>query len=296
MPMAEFAAGLDGGGTGTTLVCLDAGGAAVGEARFGAFNLNAVGRENFQALLGEIAAYLHTLGTCRSLCVGAAGISNPLVGQLMEETFREIPRRKLVGDHEIALYGALEGQPGLCVIAGTGSICCGRDREGRTLRLGGWGHLIGDRGSAYALGRDAFAAAARCLDGLGPETCLAEWILESCRLRDRRELIAYVYQGGKSHIAGAAPLVERAFLAGDPAAEAIMRDNAESLVELAVSAAEKLALRDAPVALMGGVLEGDTVMRRLFTERLAVLRPDLRCTAPRRSAAAGAAMMALKEM
>lgn len=296
--MTEFAAGIDGGGTKTALICRDLQGNTIGEKRFGAFNLNGIGRENFENLLGEITAYLRALGSCRAVCVGAAGSSNPQMRQMIAETFQRggIRQWKLVGDHEIALYGALEGEAGLCLIAGTGTICCGRDRAGRILRLGGWGHLIGDGGSAYALGRDAFAAAARQLDGLGPGTSLTEQIMETFRLTSREDIISYVYQGGKSHIADAARLVEQALVDGDTLAGEILKKNAQELVELAAAAAEQLSLQNVPVALTGGVLTQNHVMRRLFINKLTAVRPDLQCIDPKQDAAVGAVLLALSEL
>ncbi|MDE6899685.1 MAG: hypothetical protein K2P15_01290 [Oscillospiraceae bacterium] len=296
--MAEFAAGIDGGGTKTALVCRDLKGNTIDERRFGAFNLNGIGRENFESLIEEITAYLRALGSCCAVCIGAAGNSNPQMWQMIAATFQRagIRQWKLVGDHEIALYGALEGEAGLCLIAGTGTICCGRDRSGRILRLGGWGHLIGDGGSAYALGRDAFAAAARQLDGLGPGTSLTERIMEAFRLTSREDMIAYVYQGGKSRIADAASLVEQAFVAGDTLAGEILKKNVQELVELTVATAERLSLQNVLVALTGGVLTHNHVMRCLFTHKLATVRPDLQCIDPKQDAAVGAVLLALSEI
>ncbi len=293
--MVKFAAGIDGGGTGTTLLCREPGGRTVSEQRFGAFNLNGTGEEHFAALLAEITACLRALGSCQSVCIGAAGSSNPRMRSMIAETFQTagIMRWDLVGDDEIALHGALEGEAGLCLIAGTGSVCCGRGRDGRILRLGGWGHLIGDSGSAYALGRDAFAAVARQWDGMGPETGLTAKLAEAFHLGSREELIACVYQGGKSRVAAAARLVEQAFLDGDALAGEILERNARCLVELTAAAAGRLSLGHAPVALMGGVLAQDTAMRRLFVSKLAAVRPDLRCIRPKQNAAAGAVSLAL---
>ena len=296
--MVKFAAGIDGGGTKTTLICRDLSGETISEKHFGAFNLNGIGEKRFEELLAEITSYLCTLGSCQSVCIGAAGSSNPLMRRIAAAAFQNagITRWKLAGDYEIALHGALAGDAGVCLIAGTGSICCGRDRKGSILRLGGWGHLIGDSGSAYALGRDAFAAAARQMDGLEPETGLTRKIMEAFQLKCREELIAYVYQGGKSQIAIAAKQVEQAFLDGDTFAGEILEKNVRSLIELTVATAGQLSLQDVPVALMGGVLAHESVMRRLFINKLAAVRPDLQCIHPRQDAAAGAVLLALSEI
>ena len=148
----RLAAGIDGGGTRTTLECRSPEGAVLCRESFGPFNLNSIGEERFAALWAEIIGFLNAQGTCSALCAGAAGISNPRVRALTAQAMERagIVRWKLVGDHETALYGALSGQPGCALIAGTGSICCGRNARGEFVRAGGWGHLIDDGGSGYA--------------------------------------------------------------------------------------------------------------------------------------------------
>ena len=59
----------------------------------------------------------------------------------------------------IALEAAFGSGPGVIVIAGTGSIAYGRNREGQTARAGGWGFAISDEGSGHWIGRTAVAAA-----------------------------------------------------------------------------------------------------------------------------------------
>ena len=66
---------------------------------------------------------------------------------------------KVVGDMVIALEAAFGDGPGVIVIAGTGSIAYGRNREGQTARAGGWGFAISDEGSGHWIGRTAVAAA-----------------------------------------------------------------------------------------------------------------------------------------
>ena len=68
-------------------------------------------------------------------------------------------------DQETALAGALGAPCGMVLIAGTGSICFGRDAVVKQPGSGGYGHKIDDEGSGYALGRDALAAVVRAQDG-----------------------------------------------------------------------------------------------------------------------------------
>lgn len=290
----EFVAGIDGGGTKTSVVCRTLQGEPVCRETFGAFNLNSVGEERFNALLEEITGFLAAQGSCAALCIGAAGASNPRLRELAAAAMDRagIARWQLAGDHEIALHGALEGEPGCLLIAGTGSICFGRNGRGETARSGGWGHLIGDGGSGYALGRDAAAAVARHMDGLDGPTALTELFAQELGLDSREAIVAYVYGGGKDRLAAIAPLVERAAAQGDAAARRILKQNARELAGLVCAVAGRLGLEAGQTGLYGGLLEHDTALRGLFLAEMGERLPRMRCIAARQSAADGAAMMA----
>ena len=162
-----FIAGIDGGGTHTRIEMRDMDNCLVRRGDFGPFNINSIGETAFRGLLREVFAWCGGMENCARLCVGAAGISNPKVGEILGEELAQAGfagQWKLCGDQEIALRGAMDG-PGVVIISGTGSICFGKNAAGQTARSGGFGHLIDDGGSGYALGRDVLACAVRSVDG-----------------------------------------------------------------------------------------------------------------------------------
>jgi len=201
----------------------------------------------------------------------------------------------LVGDQVIALNGALSGEAGIALIAGTGSICFGKNGAGEYARSGGWGHLIGDEGSGYALGRDALAAIARAWDGWGEKTLLSQLLAEQKELDDQKKIISYTYGGDKSRIAALAPLVEQAAGQGDAVALEIIRDNAVKMTGLVGAVARQLGIKAGKVAMLGGLLEHETKLRETFVAEMGARYPTLICTEPEQDAAAGALMLA-KEM
>lgn len=293
----EFIAGVDGGGTKTTVVCALPDGTVLDTAKFGPFNFNSIGKERFEALLDRLCAYLRGLGQCKALCIGSAGISNQEMVRLVEAAMKRggIPVWKLVGDQVIALQGALSGKPGIALIAGTGSICFGKNEAGSFARSGGWGHLIGDEGSGYALGQNALAAVARAMDGWGEQTLLTRLLAEQMGLRDRAEIISYAYGGDKSRIAALSPLVEEAARQQDRTAQRIIRENARHMTGLVGAVAGRLGTVQGSVATLGGLLEHKTLLRQAFVEEMAQRHPKLCCTMPEQDAAAGALLLA-KEM
>jgi N-acetylglucosamine kinase-like BadF-type ATPase len=69
-------------------------------------------------------------------------------------------RTRVVHDSEIAHAGALDGEAGIIVIAGTGSVALGNAEAGEAfVRAGGWGYFFGDEGSATWIARVALRRA-----------------------------------------------------------------------------------------------------------------------------------------
>lgn len=291
----KFAAGIDGGGTKTTAQLRALNGNILCQRSFGAFNLNSIGAERFAALLDEITVWLRAQGECVSLCIGGAGISNREVKRLVGEAMERagLPCWRLVGDQEIALYGALEGNPGCALIAGTGSICFGRNEAGESARAGGWGHLIDDGGSGYALGRDALEILVRSWDGRQAPAILTK-LLENAGLNTREALIDRVYGGDKSRVAAYAPMVEQAAALGDETALTILRCNAAKLGQLVQAVTKALNMETGEAALLGGLLTNDTILRRETVAWLNRELPRMTPVHPRQDAVSGAALMALE--
>lgn len=290
----DFIAGIDGGGTRTTVMCRTVDQKPLGCRTFGAFNINSIGETAFCSLLQEITDYLCSVGICQCLCIGAAGISNRTMEQCVDSAVQRagIKKHFLVGDHEICLCGALDGKSGIGVISGTGSICFGRSEDGRLERAGGWGHLIGDEGSGYGLGRDALGYIARYLDGYGERTVLTQLLAQNRGLATRQDIISYVYSNDKSAIASLAPLVEDAALQGDDVALKIIETNARSLCQAVCAVSTKLGLGKTNVAMLGGLLSHGTVLRKRFIDILGELDRAKHCIDPIADAATGAVMMA----
>lgn len=295
----RIAAGIDGGGTGTTLELRKADGIFLERSHFGPFNVNSIGKERALGRLVEIFEYIRERGECCGICIGAAGISNPETRSVIEEAAGISGmgcRLLLKGDQEIALYGACKGESGAILIAGTGSICMGMDLEGRTWRAGGCGHLIDDEGSGYALGRDALSAVIRTFDGRSAPTLLTSLIMEAWKVSGREELIRRVYEApDKSLVASLSPLVEQAGRRGDGAAMAIIEKGAAGLLELVLTVQRNLSLRHMALSFMGGMLTADTLLRQRLLGELQRQAPGVELRAPLADAAAGAAMLAVEE-
>ncbi|MBD2867035.1 BadF/BadG/BcrA/BcrD ATPase family protein [Paenibacillus arenilitoris] len=301
----RYVAGLDGGGTKTAGAVADERGNLIGAFTFGAINLNgrdeAGIRGSVREMMAAIGGLCGGLEHCAHICIGAAGVSNPTAGSRLTAMVREFGYAgglTITGDHETAMYGSLEGASGILLIAGTGSICFGRNGNGAEHRTGGGGHLIDDEGSGYSIGRDLIAATLKAHDGRIANRHIAPMVFARLGVESVRELIGFVYdpRTNKKDIAALAPLLSELCALGDEEAHAIARRSAGALYELVVPVAEKLSLQDGELALTGGVLTGNADVRASLVALLGRRYPRLNCIAPRRDAAFGAVLIALEKL
>lgn len=179
----------------------------------------------------------------------------------------------IVENDVVAAYlGALGARPGILVQAGTGSLVLAVSAESAPVVLDGWGHLAGDRGSGFALGRAGLRAAFAALDGAGPTTSLTATLTGADPERTIRELYASSTQA--RDVAALAPHVLRAAADGDEVALGAVAGAATDLVALVLAAGRRLGdsqLTRLPVARIGGLFEDalfrDTVARELHARR-----------------------------
>lgn len=294
-----YVVGLDGGGTKTAAMVLwpDDSQRTVS---FGPLNLNGATQETVAQTLADLCDFLSKLpgglAGCGSLCIGCAGISNPVVSTFLRQQLQQLGFRgtlTLVGDHEAAWAGAHRGQDGIALIAGTGSICYGR-AGGQTARSGGFGHLIDDEGSGYAIGRDILAAVVRAQDGRIAPTQLTPAVFSMLSLADMGELVRFVYSPHthKAQIAALTPLLDDALAAGDGAALAIAEKCARELALLVEAVAHQLGMTRAPVAFLGSILQKQPVIAQRTRQLLQQSSPGLEVRLPLADAAMGAALLA----
>jgi len=116
------------------------------------------------------------------LVVGAAGCGEAAVASEVESYFAALRPNwtvTVVTDGTIALHAAFGMQPGLVLVAGTGSVVLARTEAGSVVGLGGWGPLAGDLGAGHWLGRHLLAHLARVFDGIEEEGISSE---DACRV------------------------------------------------------------------------------------------------------------------
>lgn len=271
--------GVDAGGSHTTALITDETGASLGQAHGEPGALRA-GRESVavDAIADTCRRVLRTIKPAPKadvMVVGAAGAGSDAPRAALKaglELANLAHRVHVTTDAEIALAAAFGGEPGIVLLAGTGSIVWARLPNGETTRLGGLGPTLGDHGGGYDLGRMGLRAAALAFEGLGPDTTLKTQLLP-----DRTALLEAVrtqHEVEPRLIALLARLVIEAAENGDAVSTAIVDRGARMLAELAASMAHKFPpSSDVRIAFGGGLLISLTTYRARVTERLKALAP-----------------------
>jgi N-acetylmuramic acid 6-phosphate etherase len=166
-------------------------------------------------------------------------------------------------DLETALMAASEPtgrsrqpMPRVLVLSGTGSCCFGRAHDGTTGKVGGWGHILGDKGSGFEIGLRALKAVVYYFDRDGEWSELGQRILRVLQLNEPNDLIGWAQNASKTSIAALAIEVFQAWAAKDRIATDILKGASESLARDAVSCATRLAKGGTPIqfVLAGSVL------------------------------------------
>jgi N-acetylglucosamine kinase-like BadF-type ATPase len=294
--------GIDGGQSSTTALIANEAGQILGRGYGGPCNhvAAAEGRAKFFSAIGACLAEAARQANLELNSIEFAAACLGFSGGAEDKTTytRELIRSrlyKITDDAQIALAGATAGEPGIIVIAGTGSIAFGSNAQHKSARAGGWGYIFGDEGGAFDLTRQALRAALQQEEGWGPPTLLHSLLLKKTAAKTANELLHTFYGGfDRTRIAALAPLVTQAAEQQDQPALAILENAAAKLTSFANGVYRQLFQPGecVPVAHIGGVFESP-LMRRNFRQNV---EETTGCSAgpPRLSPAEGALLLALR--
>jgi N-acetylglucosamine kinase-like BadF-type ATPase len=305
MSAAPLYLGVDGGGTKTDFVCIDAQGVELARARTGPTYHLGIGVEGVaQQLAHGVRVIAASLGIASDgfayaffglPAYGEDRVADPRLhaacGTLLGHA-----RYACGNDMVCGWAGSLGCEDGINVVAGTGSIGYG-EYEGRTARAGGWGEVFSDEGSAYWIAIEGLAAFSRMSDGRLPPGPLLPAFREVLGLADDIDACQRVMGPpamSRDQIAALAPLVTAAALQGDGSARLILDRAADHLAGIALALRRTLGFpQDAavPLSWSGSVLTEVEPVRTRFTALLHEAGPFTFIT-PRYTAAYGAALYA----
>ncbi len=296
--------GIDAGGTKTVCYLADEQGRLISSARGGGANLQALGELHVEKVLHDVME--EAIGEREivpaAICLGIAGVDRPEDSAVVRGIMRRIgfkARSLVVNDALVALEAGAPGAAGVVIISGTGSIAYGRNSRNEGARAGGWGHVLGDEGSGYWIGRAALRAVLREADRRGPATLLTPLLLTHFGVSEASNLIHQVYQHKlqPAAIGALAECVQAAFRENDEAAVGILRAAANELEASGLSVARRLQLDKEPFVflLAGGIFRAVPWLREELGRRLPRAFPNATARLLESEPAAGAVSLALQE-
>lgn len=249
--------GVDGGATKTLAAAWAPGDGTVTLGLGGPSNPDAVGPERaadaLEEAVGEAVGADRDASDIAAAVFALAGTDTDAVAQIVDSRFH-YARTYTVNDVVAAWAAATECRPGVAVIAGTGSNVLGVGTGGEVWRAGGWGHVLGDEGSAYAIGLGGIRAACEARDCSGPQTPLYDDAPRHFEVGTVEEVAALVYQKPltKGEIATFARQVSTRAEEGDEVAAALLDRAGNDLALLARTVVERTGLAAADADFVVG--------------------------------------------
>ncbi|MBF2066349.1 MAG: ATPase [Calothrix sp. C42_A2020_038] len=313
-----YVLGIDGGGTKTICLVMDEQRQVLGRGEASASNYQSIGANaTLKSIESAIKTAIQPIEPIqvKAICLGLAGAGRSKDVAVIQSIVRELQQSSnlpiewilpnnviICHDALTALFGGIANHIGIVVAAGTGTIVFGRNQQGQTKRVGGWGYILGDEGGAYKIAVAGMQAAMRAYDGREHLTSLVEGFKNELGLESIEDLIEVVYRRGwgVKEIASLAPVVDNAAVNGDEVANRIINEGVQELVQ-----ATKVVVQDLNLAAktedcfeivtVGSVWGAKSNIRQKFIASINTEFDNARVILPRHEPAYGACLLALKQ-
>lgn len=273
----KYFLGIDGGGTKTTAAVADEKGNIVCRVVGKTLNFYAVGmascRENLKSILNEIEDK-YNISSFFATFIGCSALDGEADEKTISDLCGNIINSEKIGMNSDA-FVALKASNGNCVaICGTGSMAIGEKSNGSLVVKGGWGHIIGDEGSAYSIAVNALKLCCRLWDKEENHILLKK-AQEYFGVDDLRKAIDIIYSQNtsKDFIAGFGAQVGSLAQSGCEDAQSIIKEEAEKYAETVHSLIETVGSCK-HLSLYGGVFENSTLFTEEFSKEIHIEYPN----------------------
>lgn len=254
----SYLIGIDGGATKTAAILADMEGNILNKVVAPASNYHAVGREKAgQAMREAVTRVVEGAGKspqdCTLAIFGLSGLNNDHDESIYRSLIEPINIGgdiRIENDIVIAWAAATACQPGVVVIAGTGSSAFGINRNGDRVKTLGWDYIVADQGSGYWVGLKGMQAAFKAWDGRSEDgQMLLESLLDHLNVKDGDEALLHIYSRNflddmKTRTASFAKRVSECADAGDIAARLILHQAGEELGNAVATVIRRLNMQD----------------------------------------------------
>lgn len=262
--------GIDGGGTRTTAVVTDEKGNTITKKTGRTINFYSVGNEtarnNLSDLMNEIMAETG-IKSFESAFIGCSALDCEADKKTTDALCKGVinaEKIKMHSDVYIALKSAEDAQCPCVAICGTGSIAAAEDNDGSIHVSGGWGHILGDEGSAYSIAVNALKICCQMCDK-GEKTPLLDSANEFFGTDDFRKTIDIIYSPDmtKDRLARFASVLDES----DETVSEIIKNEARKFAVTVATLLKKIKQCDV-LGLYGGVFQNNSLFREKFTESI----------------------------
>jgi glucosamine kinase len=296
--------GVDGGGTKTKCVLVDNNLKILTNAEGTSSNPFSVGiNQSAVVIVSTIkqALQLAGLNTVDGIVVGAAGAGRKKNSEELKQAVLDLlikediitDRFQVVSDAEIAVEGAFAGNPGAILIAGTGSIIFGKDKNGSMVRAGGFGKILGDEGSGYSIGKKTLNAAAKYLDEKNDKNSLIKLIKKNLGINDFDGLILKVYTKNFDIASIAGEVIKAAGL-GNKTCKKILDEESDELIFYLKIFRKKLNQKKFKLCFSGGLISSKNYYSKILIKKIKKYCKEIELTKQIYPPEIGAALLAKK--
>lgn len=273
--------GIDAGGSNTRWLLLQNNGQIIGTGVVEPINGLIYTPEAREQNVTRFQKLLHDVSKVRKPDAVVAGFTglhpntegSALFTNLTTEAFGLEPSRiHFANDMHIAYAAAFEPGEGVLVYAGTGSVGYHETKTGEVVSAGGYGYLIDDYGAGYWIGHEAIKSVMRAFDDLGypSDTPLAKAVYKILGGDTWKHIVSVLYGANpRSTVATLVPAVAEAALAGDEAAQDILKRSGQELARLAKVILKRLNT-SLPVGFMGGISRVSPIVLESLQHELTV--------------------------
>lgn len=297
--------GVDAGGTKTTVAIVNDNADIVDAFKLGSGNVVSLGQAKTAELIKNILSRITAnckLENIASSTFAFAGAGRDAEKKILEAIIRDsrLSNFKIMTDAEIMHYSFFGSNSGILISAGTGSICIVKKENSEFCRLGGYGFLLGDEGGGFYIGREAIKKALDDAEINRPKTLLTKKILGFYKIQQPNEIISKTCDSDSPQklIASCAETVCGLAEENEPNAAAIISNAAEALVNLAVKAITHHCPPNTEVyniAAGGGILRQNSIVEKLFRQKLQMRNFKLNYFSQQMSPVAAAAMYSMSQ-
>ncbi|MEM1682562.1 MAG: BadF/BadG/BcrA/BcrD ATPase family protein [Sulfolobales archaeon] len=299
--------GVDSGATKTEAVGIDMASQVCVFTTESSSNPSVIGIEKASTVIARaVEKVLAGLGygrpTLYLVAVGTAGVVNKSYADVLRKRLLELSGisvdRVVVFEDVVAAHASVFlSSDGIVGVLGTGSCVYG-EFAGHSVRVGGWGHLLGDEGSGYRLGLKSLREVLECLDGLKECSSLATMIARSMGFSSTSDVLSYVYysENPKTAVASLATMVMKAYRDGDKTAAHIVESEIDEFVKQVAAVIRKIGVSSPKVGFTGSVyMENRELLRHLLKKKLEeLLGIDIEIFEQKVRASCGAIIAGLK--